>query len=339
MREIRTEDAEGHIICHDITRIIPGGVKEVAFKKGHVVKEKDVPELLKVGKRHLYVWENNEDMMHENDAAQFIYDMIADENMEGTDVKEGKINLHAKKRGLFILDKERLDNFNSIGEMAIATRHDYCPVDKGDLLAGTRIVPMVIEKEKMEVAKKVIGDKPLFTLTPYSHKKVGIVVTGSEVYDGLIEDGFSPVVIKKLEEYDAEAMSVEKVPDDSDSATKAILSAIENGADIVMVTGGMSVDPDDKTPLAIKNTGADIVTYGTPVLPGTMFMLAYYNGVPIIGLPGCVMHSKRTVFDLVVPRLMADIKVTNEDIVAMGKGGQCLSCDVCIFPNCGFGAV
>ena len=339
MKEIKTEDAVGHIICHDITRIIPGGVKEAAFKKGHVVREEDVPELLKIGKFNLYVWENNEDMMHENDAASFIYDMIADENMKPTDVNEGKINVLAAKRGLFTLDNERLMKFNALGQMAIATRHDYSPVDEGDLLAGTRIVPLVIEKEKMEEAKKIIGNTPLLSLKPYTHKKVAIVVTGSEVYEGLIEDGFSPVVIRKLKEYDAEAISVVKVPDDDESATKEILKAMDGGADMVMVTGGMSVDPDDKTPLAIKNTGANIVTYGTPVLPGTMFMLAYFNSKPIMGLPGCVMHSKRTVFDLVVPRLMADINVTKEDIVAMGKGGQCLSCHTCIYPNCGFGAV
>ena len=339
MKQIKTQDAVGHIICHDITRIIPGGVKEAAFKKGHVVREEDVPELLKLGKFNLYVWENNENMMHENDAATFIYDMIAGDNMYPTEVNEGKINVIAYKKGLFTIDTKRLLKLNGVGQIAVATRHDYSPVKPGDLLAGTRIVPLVIEKEKMEAAKKAVGSKPILKLTPYTHKKVAIIVTGSEVYEGLIEDGFSPVVIEKLKEYDAEAVSVVKVPDYTESTTNEIIKAIDSGADMVMVTGGMSVDPDDKTPLAIKNTGADIVTYGTPVLPGTMFMLAYLNGKPVMGLPGCVMHSNRTVFDLVIPRLMADLKVTKEDIDAMGKGGQCLSCGTCIYPNCGFGAV
>lgn len=339
MRQIKTKDAVGHILCHDITRIIPGEVKEAAFKKGHVVREEDVPQLLKLGKANLYVWENNEDMLHENDAATEIYNLIADENMKATDVNEGKINVIAKCKGLLTLDNNKLIELNSIGEISVATRHDYSPVQEGDLLAGTRVVPLVISKDKIKRAERVVGDNPLLTLTPYSHKKVGIVVTGSEVYEGLIEDGFSPVVIKKLEEYDAEAISVEKVSDDPELTTKAILDAIDNGADMVMVTGGMSVDPDDKTPLSIKNTGADIVTYGTPVLPGTMFMLAYYDGKPIMGLPGCVMHSERTILDLVLPRLMADLPVEKRDIDAMGKAGQCLSCEVCIFPRCAFGAV
>ncbi len=340
MIEIKTQDSVGHIICHDITRIIPGGVKEAAFKKGHVVREEDIPELQKLGKFNLYVWENNDDMMHENEAATFIYDLVAGENMHPTEVNEGKINIIADKRGLLTIDNERLLRLNSIGQISLATRHDYSPVQPGDLLAGTRIVPLIIEKEKMDSAKEAIGDKSIFTLTPYSRKKVAIIVTGSEVYKGLIEDGFSPVVIEKVEtEYNAEVISVVNVPDDDESATAEIMKAIDMGADMVMLTGGMSVDPDDKTPLAIKNTGADIVTYGTPVLPGTMFMLAYYDGKPIMGLPGCVMHSKRTVLDLVLPRLMADMKVSKDDIDAMGKGGQCLSCPVCNFPICGFGAV
>lgn len=339
MKEIKTVDAVGHIICHDITRIIPGGVKEVAFAKGHIVREEDVPALLKVGKEHLYVWENNDDMMHENDAAQFIYDVIANDHMSPTPVKEGKINVIAEQRGLFTIDNEKLKAINSVGDLAVATRHDYSPVQKGDMLAGTRVVPLVIPKSTMEKAKDVIDGGPILKITPYSHKKAGIIVTGSEVYNGLIEDGFSPVVRKKLDEYNAEEVWTENVSDDIEKTTNAILTSIVKGADIVFVTGGMSVDPDDKTPLSIKNTGAEVVTYGTPVLPGTMFMLAYLNGVPIMGLPGCVMHSERTVLDLILPRVMADIKVTKEDIQALGKAGLCLNCPTCIFPNCGFGAV
>lgn len=339
MKEVRTQDAVGRVICHDITRIIPGGVKEVAFAKGHVVREEDVDELLKVGKMHLYVWENDDTKMHENDAADAIYELIADENMKPTPVKEGKINVLADKRGLFVIDNARLEKLNSIGEIAVATRHDYSPVREGDMLAGTRVVPLVIDKDKIELAREEVRGDSVLKLIPYVHKKVGIVVTGSEVYEGLIEDGFSPVVRQKMQEYDAEVMGCVSVPDDPKRATEAIEEFIDSGADVVFVTGGMSVDPDDKTPLAIKNTGAEVVTYGTPVLPGTMFMLAYKGEVAIMGLPGCVMHSKRTVFDLVAPRVMADVRVNAKDIINLGKGGLCLSCETCIYPNCGFGSV
>lgn len=339
MKEIRTEDAVGHMICHDITRIIPNGVKEVAFKKGHIVREEDIPELHKVGKRHLYVWDNDGSYTHENDAAEFIYNMISSEYMRPTEVKEGKINVFSEVDGILRVDSDRLLKLNSIGDMALATRHDLNPLSKGDMIAGTRIVPLMIKTHALEKAKEEISGGPILKIHPFKRKKTAIIVTGSEVYDGLIEDGFSPVVKNKVEFYGSEVFEIVKVPDEPEKTTGAILDLVARGAEMVLVTGGMSVDPDDKTPLAIKNTGADIASYGTPVLPGTMFMLAYLNGVPVMGLPGCVMHSERTVFDIILPRVLADIPVSKKDIEALGKGGLCLSCEVCIYPRCGFGAV
>ena len=232
----------------------------------------------------------------------------------------------------------------------IASRHGNFAVKKGDKLAGTRIIPLVIEREKMEQAKAVCEGEPILELKPFVHKKVGIVTTGNEVHR--IEDAFTPVIKEKLAEYDTEVIGQEICNDDHEKITKAILSFIERGADLVLCTGGMSVDPDDKTPLAIKNTGAEIVSYGAPVLPGAMFLLSYYNGnIPIIGLPGCVMYAKRTIFDLALPRLLADDfitaeelallgegdKISAEELAALGEGGLCLNCPVCTFPNCGFG--
>ena len=211
-------------------------------------------------------------------------------------------------------------------------------VKKGDKLAGTRIIPLVIEREKMEQAKAVCEGEPILELKPFVHKKVGIVTTGNEVYYHRIEDTFTPVIKEKLAEYDTEVIGQKICNDDHEKITKAILSFIERGADLVLCTGGMSVDPDDKTPLAIKNTGAEIVSYGAPVLPGAMFLLSYYNGnIPIIGLPGCVMYAKRTIFDLALPRIMADDEISVEELAALGEGGLCLNCPVCTFPNCGFG--
>lgn len=335
---MRTEDAVGQILCHDITQIIKGVTKDAVFRKGHVIREEDVPVLLSVGKDHIYIWENNENMLHENDAALILYDICKNSYMHPSEIKEGKIELIAECDGLLKVDTEKLNKINALGEMMIAARHGNFAVKEGDKLAGTRIIPLVIEKEKMEKAKQLAGDQPILEMMPFVHKKVGIVTTGNEVYYGRIKDTFTPVILEKLAEYDTELIGHEISNDDPENITACIKKLLDEGADMIVCTGGMSVDPDDKTPLAIRNTGANIVTYGAPVLPGAMFLLSYYNGnIPIMGLPGCVMYAKRTVFDLVLPRVMAGEILQKEDLDQLGEGGLCLSCPVCTFPNCGFG--
>ncbi len=341
MKLIKTEDAVGYVLCQDITQIIRGVTKDAVFRKGHVVTEEDIPVLLSVGKEHLYVWENDETMLHENEAAQVLYEICKGNNMHGTDVKEGKIELVADTDGLLKIRRESLLAVNRFGQMMIASRHGNFPVKKGDKLAGTRIIPLVIEKEKMEAAKTAAGKAPIFELLPFQHKKVGIVTTGSEVFKGRIKDTFGPVIKGKLSEYPTEILGQTYVDDEKANITKAILAFVDQGAELVVCTGGMSVDPDDCTPGAISDTGARVVSYGAPVLPGAMMMVAYYEKdgkhIPILGLPGCVMYAKRTIFDLVLPRVMADDEVTAEDIAALGEGGLCLNCEVCTYPNCGFG--
>lgn len=345
MRLIRTVEAEGAVLCHDITQIIKGVTKDAVFRKGHVVTKEDIPVLLSVGKDQLYVWEKEEGMLHENDAAEILCAMCKGDNMERGQAKEGKIELKAACDGLLKVDNEALKTVNGLGQMMIATRHGNFPVKKGDKLAGTRIIPLVIEEEKMEAAReaaaRVTGGKPILELKPFAHKKVGIVTTGNEVFYGRIKDTFTPVIEEKLAEFDSEVIGHITWNDDDSKVTAAILELIEKGADVVVCTGGMSVDPDDKTPLAIKNTGARIVSYGAPVLPGAMFLLAYYEAgdrtVAVMGLPGCVMYAKRTIFDLVLPRVMADDPVTPGDLAALGQGGLCLNCPECTYPNCGFG--
>ncbi|ARC86114.1 putative molybdopterin binding domain protein [Clostridium argentinense CDC 2741] len=338
MKLIKTEDAVGHVLCHDITQIIRGVTKDTVFRKGHIVTKEDIPVLLSVGKDHLYIWENEEGMLHENEAAEILCSICRGIHIEKSDVKEGKIELVASCDGLLKIDNEKLKQINSIGQMMIATRHGNFPVQKADKLAGTRIIPLVIEKEKMEAAKRLCGEEPILNVLPFSHKKVGIITTGNEVYHGRIEDTFTPVLKEKLEEYDAEVVKHVILDDNHEKITMNCLKMIDEGVDLILCTGGMSVDPDDKTPLAIKNTGAKIISYGAPVLPGAMFLLAYYkNTIPILGLPGCVMYSKKTIFDLILPRIMADDKVTEEELAALGQGGLCLSCPTCTFPNCGFG--
>lgn len=343
MKLIKTEEAIGCVLVHDMTQIIRGVTKDAVFRKGHIVTAEDIPVLLSIGKEHLYVWENDENMLHENDAAQILRQVCQNEGMLASEVKEGKIELSAAFDGLFKVDNDKLRFVNSFGEMMIASRHGNTPVKKGDKLAGTRIIPLVIAKEKMQRMQEQCGATPIFSLLPYVKKHAAIITTGSEVYHGRIKDTFTPVVEAKLAEYGIDVIFKTVLSDEHEAITAAILEAIhEHEAEMVLCTGGMSVDPDDRTPLAIKNTGAEIVSYGAPVLPGAMFLLSYYHKddgttVPVIGLPGCVMYAGRTVFDLVLPRAAADDRISADELAELGQGGLCLNCSVCTFPNCGFG--
>jgi molybdenum cofactor synthesis domain-containing protein len=341
MKLIKTVDAIGHVLSHDITQIIKDEKKGVLFKKGHVIKEEDIPMLLSVGKENIYILEKLEGMLHENEAAQILYSICENKFLKPTEVSEGKIEVIADAYGLFKLDAERLYEINSLGEMMIATRHGNTVVKPGDKLAGTRVIPLVIEESKMKKAQEIWAGRPIMGIMPFKHKKVGIVTTGSEVFKGRIKDTFGPVIIEKFDEFNAEIIGQKIVDDDRKGITDAILSFIETGADIVVCTGGMSVDPDDNTPGAIMDTGAEIITYGAPVLPGAMMLISYYDNkvskIPIVGLPGCVMYAKRTIFDLILPRIMADDFIKKSDIDKLGQGGLCLNCNPCTYPNCGFG--
>ena len=338
MQLVKTEDAVGMVLCHDITQIINGVTKDAVFRKGHIIQPEDIPVLLSVGKDNIYVWENDDSMLHEDEAAEILRDMCMNDGMSASKPKEGKIELTAERDGLFLVDRERLRAVNSFGRMMIATRPGGVAVKAGDKLCGTRIIPLVIEKEAMAQAKAVAGDAPLLRLAEIKPKRFGLVTTGNEVYYGRIEDTFTPVIVEKLAQFGCEMAAHEVSNDDHEKITGIINKMLADGVDMVLCTGGMSVDPDDKTPLAIKNTGANIVSYGAPVLPGAMFLLAYTaDGRPICGLPGCVMYAKRTIFDIVLPYLLADEPVTADMLAGLGNGGLCLNCNVCHFPNCGFG--
>ena len=261
--------------------------------------------------------------------------------MHGSDIKEGKIELIADCDGVLKIRRDALLAVNRLGEMMIASRHGDFPVKKGNKIAGTRIIPLVIEKSKMDRAVEAAGSEPIFSILPYHAKKVGIVATGSEVQKGLIKDTFTPVLKEKLSEFSCQVIGQTMPGDERTQITSDILKFIDDGADMVICSGGMSVDPDDRTPGAIKDTGTEIITYGAPVLPGAMLLLSYYKKndkiIPILGLPGCVMYAKRTVFDLILPRIMADDPILAEEIASYGEGGLCLNCTICTFPNCGFG--
>ena len=338
MKQIKTVDAVGHVICHDITKIVVGGMKGVAFKKGHIVREEDIPELLSIGKEHLYVWECDDSMLHENDAAKVMVSLCKNEHMTETDVREGKIELIADTDGLYVIDVDRLDQINEIDELMIASIHTNTPVKKGDRLLGTRVIPLVIKKDKLEQAKQVVQETKIAKILPYQKKTVAVITTGSEVYHGRIEDTFTPVLIKKLEQYGVKVTHHKIVNDEKTMIIDAIHEMKSCGVDLILCTGGMSVDPDDLTPGAVKEAGADIVSYGAPVLPGAMFLLGYFeHDLPILGLPGCVMYTKATIFDLILPRILAGVKVTKKEIAKMGHGGLCTGCKPCTYPHCHFG--
>ena len=339
MKLIETRKAVGHVLCHDLTRIVKDEFKGAQFTKGHVVTEEDIPMLLSMGKEHLYVWEMEEGMLHENEAAKRLYDICANDNIRPSQtIKEGKIEAFAECDGYFEVDADRLDEINSIDEIMIATRHGSTAVRKGDKLAGMRVIPLVIKEEKLKEAERIYAGQPILKLTPYKLKNAAVITTGSEVYKGLIKDTFTPVIIEKLKAYGIETKWHKVVDDGTENIKKAIDEVRAEKPDLILCTGGMSVDPDDNTPGAIKAAGAGIITYGAPVLPGAMFLLGYFDdGTPVMGLPGCVMYAKATVFDLVLPKVAAGIRVSKRDIVKMGNGGLCLGCEECRYPICPFG--
>lgn len=337
MKLIKTIDAVGQVLCHDMTQIIPGEYKGARFRKGHIVTEEDIPVLLSMGKENLYIFEMDESKLHENDAAEILCKICKGQNISRGEVKEGKIELRSEIDGLFTIDRDKLIAVNSIEELMIATRKGDTAVKAGDKLAGTRVIPLVIDKEKLNKAEDIVGNEPIMNVLPYVLKTAAIITTGSEVFHGRIEDRFTPVLIEKLEDFGISVAEHITVDDGIDHITEAIES-VKGKADMILCTGGMSIDPDDNTPGAIKQSGADIVTYGAPVLPGVMFLLGYFaDGTPIMGLPGCVMYAKATIFDLVLPRVAAGLKLNKADFVAYGEGGLCLGCEKCTYPHCPFG--
>ncbi len=338
MKLIETQNAVGHVLCHDLTQIIPGVTKDARFRKGHIVTADDIPVLLSMGKEHLYVWEMVPGMLHEDEGAVRLLKLCENDHMTHTEPKEGKIELNADCDGLFRVDAGRLCAVNDQDEVIIATRHGNTAVQKGDKLAGMRVIPLVISEDKMKKAEDAAGAKPLLQLVPFVKKTAAIVTTGSEVAKGLVQDQFTPVVEKKLLKFGIETIFHVLVEDEQEKEVAAIKEARACSADIIICTGGMSVDPDDRTPAAIRDSGANIVRYGAPVLPGAMLLIGYYDdGTPVLGLPGCVMYAKATIFDLLLPRIAANVKISRSDISRMGDGGLCLGCKECHYPVCPFG--
>jgi molybdenum cofactor synthesis domain-containing protein len=331
MKKVKVENAVGMVLAHDITRIIPGKYKGVGFKKGHIVKEEDVPELLKLGKKHLYVLNLSVDHLHEDDAALRIARAICGKKLYWTDPSEGKSNIISETDGIVKVDRTALLKINKLGKIIVSTLKNNFPVQKDQIVAATRIIPLTLNVKKIErledVAKK---QHPVIRLKPYRQLKVGTVVTGSEIYDGIIRDEFDKYVGKKVRAYGSRIVKKILVPDKVDAIAKAVGELMDLGCELILTTGGLSVDPDDVTRQGVKKIGAEVVAYGAPVLPGAMFLYARLKGTPILGL-------ESTIFDLIFPRVLAGDLVSKNEIAEMGHGGLCLNCDRCQFPVCPFG--
>ncbi len=340
MLKVPVENSVGMILCHDITRIIPGKFKGRAFRKGHVIKIEDIPLLLQIGKENLYVWENKDGYLHEDEAARRMAAAVAGYGVRMTEPKEGKINLISTFRGLLKINVDGLNAINDIEQVMLASLHTNQVVEKDMVVAGTRVIPLVIDGKIIEqVEEQAAIYSPLVEVNPLACLRVGMVVTGSEVYKGRIEDKFGPIVKGKIENLGSSVFRKINVPDNTGMIAQAVRDLLAEKADLIVVTGGMSVDPDDLTPAGVVAAGGKIVSYGAPALPGAMFMVAYIGETPVLGLPGCVMFSKSTVFDLVLPRIMAGEVIERRDVVALGHGGLCMECPTCRFPACPFGKV
>ena len=338
MRKVPVAEAVGMSLGHDITRIIPGREKGRAFQKGHVITPADVSKLKDLGKEQVYVWEPVSGMIHEDEAALRLAGQSAGPNLYYDQPNQGRVNIRAACDGLLKIDVDRLNRINSLDDVIMATLHNNRVVKKGQIIAGTRVIPLSVRQEILEEAEKFCGSpEPLFTVKAFQPLWVGIITTGAEVYSGRIKDGFCDVIRQKIMPFEARVIGQVIVPDDPGIIAMEIRRLVGEGAGMVLVTGGMSVDPDDVTPSGIRASGAEVVFYGAPVLPGSMFMMAYRGNVPVCGLPGCVMFNRTTVFDLVLPRIFAGEHLSRADIVALGQGGLCEECEVCRFPACSFG--
>lgn len=336
MKKIRIEDAVGMILCHDLTEM-RDGFKGAAFRRGHVITAEDLPHLLDMGKRTVFVWEENAGEIHEEDAALRMAAMAPVKGAHYTAPAEGKVQLLADLPGMFRVDTELLGEINAIGDLTISTLPDHYPVKAGMRLASMRIVPLVTEEAQIEKAEKACRGRKLLDLLPYKPLKAGIIITGSELYSGRIRDKFEAVARKKLSAYPGEVLGATICDDDPEMMSGAAEDFLKRGADFLIFSGGMSVDPDDLTPSVIRRMGCEVIRYGTPAQPGNMTLIAYLDSIPVLGVPGAAVSLPITLFDVTLPQIYTGMRFTAEDLTRLGDGGLCQLCPACHFPNCTFG--
>ncbi len=321
LKVVPVEKAVGMPLAHDITEIIPGKRKGPAFRRGYIIRQEDVSKLLDVGKAHIYVMDLEKGELHEEDAARRLAKAAAGPNIRLTDPVEGRVNLVAEMAGLLKIDGDLLYRFNALGDLILATLPSNRYVRKGDVLGGTRTIPVVVKEDLVKKAEALCKEKPIVSIVPVPSRRIHLIVTGSEVFTGRIKDGFEPVVRRKVGEMGSDLEAVKLAPDDPAKIAAHIKESHQAGAEIILVSGGMSVDPDDLTPEGIRQSGASVECHGFPVLPGSMFLMAYLKETPILGLSGCVIHDPVTAFDILLPRLLAGERISRSDIVSMGHGG------------------
>lgn len=336
MKKVNVQNAIGQALCHDITAMFDG-FKGALFKRGHVICEEDIPKLLDIGKQHVFIWEDNAGEIHEEDCARRLSEMTTVSNAHYGNISEGKVQLIADEPGMFRIDTALLEEINRIGDITICTLPNHYPVKPGQKLVSMRIVPLVTQESQIEKAEALTKGKQLYDLRPYQQKKVGMIITGSEIYHGRIKDKFETVARAKLAQYPSEIVGVAICDDDLEMIVSEGKKLLDAGAELLIFSGGMSVDPDDLTPTAIRALGADVISYGVPSQPGNMTLVAYLGDVALLGVPGAAISRPTTMFDVLLPQLFTGDKLTKEDLVRLGDGGLCHMCDTCHFPNCTFG--
>jgi hypothetical protein len=339
LKKVNLQDAVGTKLAHDITEIRPGEFKGAAFRKGHTVCNEDICHLQKLGKNHLYVIDLAEDEIHENEAAAILARALAGEGVAWeNNPKEGKIGLTAAVDGLLQVNTAALAAFNMVEEVMCATLHTHSLVKQGKLVGATRAIPLVMKRTPIERAAAIARQNGgVLSVHALRQAKAGIVVTGSEVFNGLIQDRFAPILTEKVISLGSVVAGVAFAPDDTGLIRQAIVSHLENGCDLILLSGGMSVDPDDVTRLAVRQAGATEMHYGASALPGAMFLAAWIGEVPLLGVPACGLYHRTTVLDLVLPRILAGERIGKKELSFFGHGGLCQDCRECVFPNCAFG--
>jgi molybdenum cofactor synthesis domain-containing protein len=338
LKKVKTEDAVGLVVGHDMTKTIPGVYDGPRFRRGDVIKKEDIPELLSMGKEHIYVIEKEEDQVHEEEAAIRIAKAIAGKNITTTAPRQGRVNLKATVDGIIKINKPLLYEIHSIEDIIIATRHNNVICKAGEIVAGTKIIPLFTPEDNLKKLEEICKDKgKVVDVIPFLPKKVGMIITGNEIFKGITEDKFAAVMRKKIEKLGSTVISEVIVPDDEDIIAKAILDMKAKGCDVIITCGGLSVDPDDVTVEGVEKSGARIISYGVPVMPGAMVLVAKLGDIPILGAPGAVIFKKTTIIDVLMPRMLAGDKITRQDIIELAHGGMCLDCEECVFPVCPFG--
>jgi molybdenum cofactor synthesis domain-containing protein len=339
LKKIRLQEAIGSKLAHDITEIRSGEFKGPAFRRGHAVCEADLCHLQRLGKNHLYVLDLADDEIHENEAAVILATALAGDGVAWKDgPREGKINLLAERDGLFVVNTAALAAFNMVDEVMCATLHTHTLVKKGELLAGTRAIPLVMKRTPIERAAAIARQNgSVLSVKTLRSARVGLVITGNEVYHGLIEDRFAPILIEKVTSLGSEVVALEFAPDDAEVINQVIRSQLDQGCDLLLLSGGMSVDPDDVTRHGIRLAGTSEIHYGAAALPGSMFLVAYLGEVPLLGIPACGLYHRITVLDLVLPRILAGEKISRAELAFLGHGGLCKDCPECTYPKCHFG--